>query len=155
MIRTLDNGIKIIELGLGTTNISQVVPKGETVSSGICFSNNNNNNNPSIEGLSGEEIIIEINGYKGILAYLMPIVELIESYACEDDNIKNVLKELQESIKSELDDEILEKDWSDRCVSCRSYDDKTGKCKNEKSKMCRKEIKYPNKQNCDYWRYKF
>ena len=91
MIRTLENGIKVIELGLGTTQISQVVHKNEKESLGICFSNTI----PS-DGITGEEIIIEIHGQKGVNAYLIPLIEFLKTRGSEEDRVffEKVLSEM-------------------------------------------------------------
>lgn len=98
MIRELSNGIKVVELGLGTTQVSQVIYKDYTASSGICFSNQ-----VPIKGeLTGEEIIIEINGFKGVLAYIIPIFELIESWdICSKEDTK-IVKDTIESFKLKM-----------------------------------------------------
>lgn len=43
----------------------------------------------------------------------------------------------------------LEKDWSDRCISCRHYDTTNELCKKENVLP----IKHPNKSKCKNWRY--
>jgi hypothetical protein len=56
----------------------------------------------------------------------------------------------------------LEKDWSDRCLTCKSGKDLTifgstfvTQCNNPKSEKYNQKIENPNTSTREYWRYKF
>ena len=86
-----DSDIQIVELGRGTTYISQVMVKGNTFSTGIAFSNHNDGE------IHGDEIILEITNTEGIASYIRGILDLIRTLNIEGaeehiDEILNVLK---------------------------------------------------------------
>jgi hypothetical protein len=88
VIKVLDNGVKVVELGKGTTFISQVFVDGDTISSGICFSNQVPNNGE----LKGDEVIIEITNMKGAVSYIKALVDLLKTWEIEElkDQIENL-----------------------------------------------------------------
>jgi len=95
MIRQLDNGVKVIELGRGTTYISQILVGGDKTSSGICFGNNPN---ISEEGMNGDEVIIEITDIKGAVSYVKSLITLIETWNSEDTS--PYIQELKKAINT-------------------------------------------------------
>lgn len=93
MIRYLENGSKVIELGKGTTYISQVLVEGDTMSSGIAFSNK-----PPVNGVPDrEDVIIEITSMGGAISYMKAVVELLKTWEIEEldkpiNDLLNVIK---------------------------------------------------------------
>ena len=85
MITELKNGIKIIELGQGTTFISQAIVE-DNISSGIVYSN-------SSSGMDNNSIIIEITDMKGVMSYIKSICGLLETWNIE--GTQETLKYLQ------------------------------------------------------------
>ena len=88
MNKNLD-GIKIIELGRGTTFVSQAIVKEDNpdnISSGIVFSN-------SPTGIDENSVIIEITDMKGIMSYVKAICGLLETWNIE--GTQETLKYLQ------------------------------------------------------------
>lgn len=94
MIKQLDKGVRMIELGQGTTFVSQLLASDNDTSSGIAFSNNT-------DGTIGENgVIIEITNYKGVCSYIKAIVGLLESWNLE--GTEESLKELQKLLAKEI-----------------------------------------------------
>lgn len=95
-IRILGNSrIRVVELGLGTTGISQVLVNHENISSGIAFSN-------KLDGtLSDDGVILQIINKQGVYAYLKAIFGLLETWQF-DDNVKHQLKQLQEDLSKQI-----------------------------------------------------
>jgi hypothetical protein len=87
VIKVLDNGVKVVELGKGTTFISQVLVDGDTISSGICFSNQVNDGK-----FKGDEVIIEITNVEGVVSYIKALVDLLKTWEMEElkDQIENL-----------------------------------------------------------------
>ena len=92
MIKKLkDTNVNLIELGKGTTFISQVLVGKDTASSGIAFSNHS-------DGLKhGDETIIEITDFKGVASYSRSILELLKTWKIKgiDAQIKDLLDVLK------------------------------------------------------------
>jgi len=93
MIENFKNGVRKITLGEGTTYISQVLVDGDTMSSGICFSNKYNTNEKY--DFQGDEIIIEIVNFQGAMSYMKAVIELLKSW-----NIEGMEKEYDDLLKS-------------------------------------------------------
>jgi hypothetical protein len=88
MIKTLENSqIKIIELGKGTTYISQALVDNNNESSGIVFSNHNDGK------IHGDEIIVEITDFKGVASYIRGILDLLKTWNIKgtEEHIKVLL----------------------------------------------------------------
>lgn len=97
MIRTIENSnVQVIELGKGTTFISQVHVDKDNVSSGISFSNHADGK------IHGDEIIIEITDTKGILSYIRPIIQLIQTWNIDTDGLHEQLTELENELNQYL-----------------------------------------------------
>lgn len=95
-IRNFQNtNIRIIELGLGTTGISQVHVNDDKLSSGIAFSD-------TIDGtLSNNAVIIQIINEKGVYSYLRAIFGLLETWQT-NDAIKEQLNILQKELTKQM-----------------------------------------------------
>lgn len=92
MIRKLENSnIQLIELGKGSTYISQVKVEGDTQSSGLAFSNH------SEGGIHDNDIIIEIIDFKGVASLSRGLLELIKSWEIEgaEEHINGILEALK------------------------------------------------------------
>lgn len=98
-IRTLeDSSVRVVELGLGTTGISQVFVGGDNISSGIAFTN-------SLKGvITDEDVIVEIVNLKGVYAYFRAIFDLLEIWQL-NNNVKKQLKELSNLLTQEINKE--------------------------------------------------
>ena len=95
IINLENSNIRLIELGLGTTGISQVFVNGDTLSSGIAFSN-------TLDGkLSDNGVIIQITDTNGVFAYLRAIFGLLETWQVNDE-IKQQLALLQEELTKQM-----------------------------------------------------
>lgn len=92
MVRTLENGTKVIELGQGTTYISQVLVNGDDLSSGICFSNKVNPEGKP----SAEDVIIEITNFQGAVSYVKAVVDLLKTWKIE--GLEDKIEELDKAI---------------------------------------------------------
>lgn len=96
MIRDLENGVRLVELGLGTTQISQVLVDGNTMSSGICFGNK-----VPINGqLQGDEVIVSVANFQGAVSYIKAVVELLKTW--EIEGLEKQIEELNESLNKIL-----------------------------------------------------
>jgi uncharacterized protein (UPF0333 family) len=94
MITQYNNGIRIITLGEKTTQISQVIQKGETESSGICFCNSFLvDGKPSSDG-----VIINIVNMQGIVSYIRALTDMLKTW-----EIKGSEKEL-EALRNSLEE---------------------------------------------------
>jgi len=95
MITQHDNGLRVITLGEKTTQISQVIQKGETESSGICFCNSFlEDNKPSNDG-----VIINIVNIQGVISYIRALTDMLKTWEIEGaekelELLKNSLEEL-------------------------------------------------------------
>ena len=88
MIRQLENGVRVVELGKGTTFVSQVLISDNNLSSGIAFTNKND------DGTIGEEsVIIEITNEEGVNSYINAIFDLIQSWENSDKCIDNKVED--------------------------------------------------------------
>lgn len=90
MLKELENGVRIIELGQGTTFISQAIvndDNDEGISSGIVFSN-------SPTGMDNNSVIIEITDMKGVMSYVRSICGLLETWNI--DGTQEALRLLQD-----------------------------------------------------------
>jgi len=99
MIEDFKNGVRKVTLGEGTTYISQVLVDGDTMSSGICFSNKI----PVNKEFIGDEVIIEIVNFQGAMSYMRAVIELLKSW-----KIKGMEKEYEELLK---DIDMIIKKW--------------------------------------------
>lgn len=101
-IKTLNgSNIRIVELGKGTTGISQVHIKGDSMSSGIAFSD-------TIDGnMSDNGVIIEILNEQGVYSYLIAIFELVKTWQT-DDNIKSELNKVTDDLIKQINKLNLE-----------------------------------------------
>ena len=89
MVTEFENGVRLIELGQGTTFISQAITtvnNENNVSSGIAFSNSPNT-------LTKDGVIIEITDMKGVMSYIRAICGLLETWNI--DGTQETLKYLQ------------------------------------------------------------
>lgn len=91
MIRKLENGSTLIELGKGTVHVGNIKVKGEEKPFGIAFSNDKNLN--KLENL----IIFQITSNEAIASYIMALVYLIEEL---NDHEDTQIKEVSEAIES-------------------------------------------------------
>lgn len=96
LIKKLDgSNINIIELGKGTTFVSQVLVDNGTASSGIAFSNHS-------DGLKhGDETIIEITDFKGVASYTRAILQLLQSW--EIEGLESHLESFLDTLKPLLE----------------------------------------------------
>lgn len=103
MIEIMDNGIRKITLGEGTTYISQCIPPDADMSSGILFSSKP----PLPKGtiaesrFQGDEVIIEITNFQGAMSYMKGIVELLKTWKIEgmEEEFNDLLDTLDVLIK--------------------------------------------------------
>ena len=97
MIGNFNNSIRKVTLGEGTTYISQVLVDGDTMSSGICFSNKIQINKEFI----GDEVIIEIINFQGAMSYMRAVIELLKSWKIEgmEKEYEELLKDIDMIIK--------------------------------------------------------
>ena len=91
MIGNFNNSIRKVTLGEGTTYISQVLVDGDTMSSGICFSNKI----PLNKEFVGDEVIIEIVNFQGVMSYMRAVIELLKSW-----NIEGMENEYEELLRN-------------------------------------------------------
>lgn len=91
MIGNFNNSIRKVTLGEGTTYISQVLVDGDTMSSGICFSNKI----PLNKEFVGDEVIIEIVNFQGAMSYMRAVIELLKSW-----NIEGMENEYEELLRN-------------------------------------------------------
>lgn len=96
MITQHNNGIRVITLGENTTQISQVVQKGETESSGICFCNSFLEDNKP----SNEAVIINIVNIQVVISYIRALTDMLKTW--EIEGAERELKALRNSLE-ELD----------------------------------------------------
>jgi len=101
IVKLEDSDIQVIELGLGTTYISQVTVSKDTQSSGIAFSNHNDGK------IHGDEIIIEITNGKGVALYIRSILDLIKTWDIEgtEEPIAEIMKALEPMLKFDKEEE--------------------------------------------------
>ena len=95
MITQHKNGARVITLGENTTQISQIVHKGETESLGICFSNNVTEDNKP----DGNVVIINIVNIQGVISYIKALTDMLATWEIEGakvqlEALKNSLEEL-------------------------------------------------------------
>ena len=89
MITEFESGVRLVELGRGTTFISQAIVTEDNennISSGIAFSN-------SPTGIDDNSVIIEITDMKGVMSYVRAICGLLETWNIE--GTQETLKYLQ------------------------------------------------------------
>jgi len=96
MIEQWPNGARVITLGENTTQISQVVHKGETESLGICFSNNVTENNKP----DGNVVIINIVNIQGVISYIKALTDMLATWKIEGaeeqlEALRNSLEEIK------------------------------------------------------------
>lgn len=94
MVRNVEgSNVRVIELGEGTTYISNVVKKNSKKSIGIVFSNYQTNI------LEDNSVIIEIKNSKGVFAYLNALIQFLKINQEEEENI-NLLNNLEKELMS-------------------------------------------------------
>jgi hypothetical protein len=71
------------------------------------------------------------------------------SYPDNDDYKPEMIEDF---MKDTADNVLLEKAWSERCCSCKSF---TNICYREESKYYMQDISEPARTNCEKWRYRF
>jgi len=79
MIEQYPNGARAITLGENTTQVSQIVNKGETESLGICFSNNVTADNKPEENV----VIINIVNIQGVISYIKALADMLATWEIE------------------------------------------------------------------------
>jgi len=99
MIEDFKNGVRKITLGEDTTYISQIHVDGDEISSGICFSNKYSTNDKY--NFQGDEVIIEITNFQGVMSYIKAGIELLKSWKIEglDELYDKVLKDIDKMMK--------------------------------------------------------
>lgn len=95
MIEIIEDGVRKVTLGEGTTYISQCIPKGTAESSGILFSNKPPLPEESFS-FQGDEVIIEIYNVQGALSYMKALVGLLGTWKIE--GTEEQLKDLRETL---------------------------------------------------------
>ena len=98
LIKILDNGIRIITLGEGTTYIGQCINKKTNESDGILFSNTAILPKNKIDELSGEEVAIEITNFQGAMSYIKAITDLLITWKI--DGLKEKLEDLNNILEN-------------------------------------------------------
>jgi hypothetical protein len=98
LIKQWENGVRVIELGKGTTFIGQVFVDGGEASSGLYFTNEKNFNGR----YKGEEVIIEMTNFKGVLSYMRGAINLLQTWEVEgvQDQLDEMAKQIEGLIKS-------------------------------------------------------
>lgn len=94
----LENGTRVVELGLGTTLVSTLIHGDSKAAEFIVFSPlDQENNNP--RELKGNEVMIRIANVSGLAAYLLGMLNLLETWEITGDQ-KKQLAELRKTLQS-------------------------------------------------------
>jgi hypothetical protein len=100
MIRDLKNGVRVVELGLGTSFVSIVHSDGDEEAGMICFSNT-----PIVDGkLQGDEVLIHVANANGVFSYFQAIVDMLSTWKLDGTDeqvivVKNQLEVLQGTLR--------------------------------------------------------
>lgn len=92
MVKDFENKVRVVELGLGTTQVSQVMVNGDSMSSGILFGNRV----PDGGKLQGDEVIIEVTTLQGAISYLKAINDLLKTWDIKE--LEGHFEELDKTI---------------------------------------------------------
>lgn len=99
MVKDFENGVRVVELGFGTTKISQLKQSDEDVADVICFSNE-----VPIDGkLKGDEVLIHIASFKGAVSYVKAVIDLLKTWKIEgvEEQFKDLEDVLEQALKTE------------------------------------------------------
>lgn len=97
----LENGTRVVELGLGTTLVSTLIHEDSKAAEFIVFSPlDQENNNPG--KLKGNEVLIRIANISGLAAYLLGMLNLLETWEMTGDieKVMEVKRQLAEFCKT-------------------------------------------------------
>lgn len=97
----LENGTRVVELGLGTTLVSTLIHEEDEAAHYILFSPldlNKEKNEIVLGDLKGNEVLIRITNASGIASYLLAVLNLLETWNIvgEHEKVMEVRKQMEE-----------------------------------------------------------
>lgn len=87
MIKKLENGTTVIQLGKGTVFTGNVYINDNREASGIYFTNEKDGKKPK------EDIVIEITDMSGIASYLVSLFRVLETWDIDDEEKSKAFRE--------------------------------------------------------------
>lgn len=87
MVETINNGIRKVKLGDGTTTVCQCIPPNSTRSNGILFCNKEPLTKGEKNRFQGDEVIIEITDFKGVVGYMSACADLLKSWNIDKEQL--------------------------------------------------------------------